>query len=111
MPQRQLDRLGIRLVAQAVVAKRQPRRIELVRDAVEDQRRARRDRQAVQQLEGLLNLERRHHRGDRRRRRHLAREDLVARQQRAAIAEVQELVVALRSWRTRSTPSRAGRRP
>ena len=53
-----------------------------------------RDRQAVDQLEGLLHLERRHHRGDRRRRGHLALEDLVAAEQRAAIAEVQELVVA-----------------
>ena len=49
----------------------------------------------VQQLERLLHLERRHHRGDRRRRRDLPRRDVLATQQRAAIAQVQELIIAL----------------
>ncbi len=55
-------------------------RIKLIGDAVEDQRGPRRDRHAVQQLERLLHLERRHHRGDCRRSRHLAREICVPRQ-------------------------------
>ena len=46
-------------------------------------------------LSASWTSQRRHHRGDRRRRRHLALEDLVAAEQRAAIAEVQELIVAL----------------
>ena len=92
--QRQLDRLGIGFVAQTVFAERQPGRIKLIGHSVEDQGRPRRDRHAVQQLECLLNLQGRHHRGDRRSRRHLARRDLLAREQRTAITEIQELVIA-----------------
>ena len=56
MAQGQLDRLGVGLVAQAVVAEGELGRVELVRHAVEDQRAAGRDGQAVDQLQRLLDL-------------------------------------------------------
>ena len=95
-PSRRSGRLGVGLVAQAVVAAGEPGRVELVRHPVEDQGRARRDGHPVEHLEGLLDLQRPHHRGDRRRGRDLAFEDLVAAEQGAAVPEVQELVVPRR---------------
>ena len=82
-------------MAQAVLPERQPRGVKLVADAVVDQGRAGRDRHVVQQLERLLHLEGRHHRRDRGRGGHLARQDLVTLQERATVAEVQQLVITL----------------
>src|SRR5208337_114474 len=93
--QRKLHWPGIRLVAQAVLAEGQPGRVELVADAVEDHGRACRDRHSVQQLERFLDLQGRHHRSDRGGGGNLAGQNLVAFQQRAAITQVEKLIVAL----------------
>ena len=95
MPERELDRGWVRLVAQAVGSERQLGGVELVCDTVVDVSRPGGHRHAVQQLERFLNLERRHHGSDGRGGRHLSRKNLVAREKRAAISSIEELIIAL----------------
>src|SRR5687767_4725705 len=94
-PERDSDRRRIRLVRQAVLAPLESRRVEVVRLAVEDERRPRLDGQAVEKLQGLLRFEARDHRRDRRRRGDLSLGDVLAPEQRARIAEIEQAVIRL----------------
>ena len=92
----QLQRRGIRLVTHAVVAALEPGPVELIADAVVDQRFAGGDRQAVEQFQRLLGLQPADHGRDRRRRRHLAGLQIFLPQQRTAVAQVDQAVVVFR---------------